>query len=61
MPFSLPLLFLHAFSVLPAATEVLNISVGVVLPEETEDDLQLEAEPPALGDRIGRLKGTPYH
>jgi hypothetical protein len=39
------------FSGLPAAAELLSNSVGVVLPEETDEDLWLEAAAPALGER----------
>jgi hypothetical protein len=43
------------FSVLIVTTEEFNNSVGVILPEETEDDLRLETEAPALGER--NIKG----
>ncbi len=40
---------------LTSTTEEFNNSVGVVLPEEPEDDLWLETEAPALGER--NIKG----
>jgi hypothetical protein len=57
--FFLPILPLPTFSSLPTAAELLSNSVGVVLPEETDEDLWFEVAAPALKSKI--LKEAPYH